>query len=146
MLHVFYGHLNDLSLLDTAPTFLQVISWDESAQVSQTVVHPIPPTLLNNTVGKRIICWWLVGGGVSLGSFCRRHVRWRVCRYPIEGTHTVHERLMCLWQVLIIVLRQRLLIITILLRLMVNLLLEGGVCLRVKVLLMLCGRRRSAEG
>lgn len=68
-----------------------------------------------------------------------------MCGYSVEGSHTVQERLMRLWRVLV-VLRQWRLVITVLLRLMIDLLLKGSVCLRVNVLLVLCGRWRSAKG
>ena len=49
------GHLDDLRLLDAAPTLLEVAGGDQATQVRQTVVHPVPPPLLYDPVGERVL-------------------------------------------------------------------------------------------
>ena len=43
-------HLNDFSFLDAAAAFLQVGGGDEPGEVGQARVHPITPTLLDQSV------------------------------------------------------------------------------------------------
>lgn len=53
--HVFDSHLNDLGLFNAATAFLQVRGGDESGQVGQTIVHPIPTTFLDDPVRHGIL-------------------------------------------------------------------------------------------
>lgn len=55
MLHVTNGHLDYLGLLDPAPALLQIIRWNQSAEVGQAVVHAISPALLYDPVRHRIL-------------------------------------------------------------------------------------------
>ena len=48
--NVLDGHLDDLRLLNSAPTFLQVRAGHEPAEVRQTVVHAVSPSLLYYSV------------------------------------------------------------------------------------------------
>ena len=50
---VFDRPLDDLCLLDAA--LLEVAGGDQSAQVCQAVVHPVPPPLLDDLVGQRVL-------------------------------------------------------------------------------------------
>ena len=55
VLDVLDGHLDDLSLLDPAPTLLEVGAGDEPAEVRQAVVHPVSPSLLYNSVRHGVL-------------------------------------------------------------------------------------------
>jgi hypothetical protein len=48
-------HLNDFGFLDSAATFLQVRRRNESRQIGQTTVHPIPPTFFDQPVGRQLL-------------------------------------------------------------------------------------------
>lgn len=48
MLHVADRHLDDLCLFDSASTLLQIFCRYESTEISQTIVHAISSTLLND--------------------------------------------------------------------------------------------------
>ena len=56
VLHVSDGHLDDLCLLNSASTLLQVGRGDEAAEVCQAIVHPVPTSLLNDPVRH-----WVLG-------------------------------------------------------------------------------------
>ena len=62
VLHVPDGHLDDLRLLDSASTLLQVGGGDEATEVCQAVVHPVSASLLNDPVRH-----WVLG--VAMISF-----------------------------------------------------------------------------
>ena len=53
--NVLDGHLDDLCLLNAAPALLKVTGGDQTAQVGQTVVHPVPSPLLDDPVGQRVL-------------------------------------------------------------------------------------------
>ena len=48
--HVFDGHFNDFGLFDAASTFLHASWRQQTGQVSQTVIHTIPPSFLDDSV------------------------------------------------------------------------------------------------
>ena len=49
------GHLDNLRLLDAAPALPEVAGGDQAAKVGQTVVHPVPPPLLDYSVRQRVL-------------------------------------------------------------------------------------------
>ena len=55
MLHVANGHLDDLGLLHSSSTLLQVLGRYEPTQIGQAVVHTIPPPFLDDPVRHRIL-------------------------------------------------------------------------------------------
>lgn len=55
MLHVANGHLDDLGLLHSSSTFLQVLGRYEPAQIGQAVVHTVSSAFLDDPVRHRIL-------------------------------------------------------------------------------------------
>ena len=52
---VFDGLLDDLGFLDAATALALVTGRHQVGQVHQTVVHPVPPPLLDHAVGRGIL-------------------------------------------------------------------------------------------